>query len=129
MKTQRKNVTEFKEYLKKKVNKRKQLKLIANKSSKDKDYNLIKTSNAKSKLEETLEDIHALYVAYYIIKHNLIKQEKELDYLIECSKIYKKHYPGTYARQSFLSIYGYVNKQVNMLLDKFKDIEDDQKIN
>ena len=119
MKTQNENVIRFKNYLKRKILERKQLKLIANKSSKDKDYNWIKTSRAKSELEETLEDMHALYIAYYIVKHNLIKYEKELDYMIECSKIYKKHYTVYSTRQCFLSQYGYVNKKINEYLNKF----------
>lgn len=119
MKTQRENVIRFKNYLKKRITKRKQLKLLANKSSKDKDYNWNNTRRAKSELEETLEDIHALYIAYYIVKHNLIEQEKELDYIIECSKTYKKHYTYYTTKQCFLSQYGYVNKKINEYLNKF----------
>ena len=57
MKTLNENLIEFKKYLKYEIAKRKELKLIANRSSKDENYNLEETSNAKSKLEETLEDI------------------------------------------------------------------------
>lgn len=77
MKTLNENLIEFKKYLKSEIAKRKELKLIANRSSKDENYNLEETSNAKSKLEETLEDIHAINVAYYIVKHNLNLDEQK----------------------------------------------------
>ena len=77
MKTLNRNLIEFKKYLKSEIAKRKELKLIANRSSKDENYNLEETSNAKSKLEETLEDIHAINVAYYIVKHNLNLDEQK----------------------------------------------------
>lgn len=119
MENQKENVIRFKYYLKKRVNERKQLKLVANKSSKAKDYNWLKSSYAKAELEDTLEDMHALYIAYYIVKHDLISKEKELDYLIECSKTFKKHYTVYTTKQCFLSQYGYVNKKINEYLNKF----------
>ena len=88
MKTLNKNLIEFKKYLKSEIAKRKELKLIANRSSKDENYNLEETSNAKSKLEETLEDIHAINVAYYIVKHNLNLDEQK-KYLVYCNETYK----------------------------------------
>lgn len=83
MKTLNENLIEFKKYLKSEIAKRKELKLIANRSSKDENYNLEETSDAKSKLEETLEDIHAINVAYYIVKHNLnLDEQKSIQYTV-----------------------------------------------
>lgn len=46
MKTHKENVIRFKNYLKKRIAERKQLKLLANKSSKDKDYNWLKNQQS-----------------------------------------------------------------------------------
>lgn len=117
MKTLNENLIEFKKYLKSEIAKRKELKLIANRSSKNENYNLEETSNAKSKLEETLEDIHAINVAYYIVKHNLNLDEQK-KYLVYCNETYKKHYMFSY--QTFTNEYYYLYKRIQQLIKKYK---------
>ena len=117
MKTLNKNLIEFKKYLKSEIAKRKELKLIANRSSKDENYNLEETSNAKSKLEETLKDIHAINVAYYIVKHNLNLDEQK-KYLVYCNETYKK--PHMFSYQTFTNEYYYLYKRIQQLIKKYK---------
>lgn len=116
MKTLNENVIKFKKYLKSEITKRKELKLIANRSSKDENYNLTESSNAKSKLEDTLEDIHAINVAYYIVKHNL-NLDKQKEYLAYCNETYKKHY--MYSYQTFTNEYYYLYKRIQQLIKKY----------
>lgn len=116
MKTLNENVIKFKKYLKSEITKRKELKLIANRSSKDENYNLAESSNAKSKLEDTLEDIHAINVAYYIVKHNL-NLDKQKEYLAYCNETYKKHY--MYSYQTFTNEYYYLYKRIQQLIKKY----------
>lgn len=118
MKTLNENLIEFKKYLKSEIAKRKELKLIANRSSKDENYNLEETSNAKSKLEETLEDIHAINVAYYIVKHNLNLDEQK-KYLVYCNETYKKPYIFSYP-QTFTNEYSYRYNRIQQLIKKYK---------
>lgn len=116
MKALNENVIKFKKYLKSEIAKRKELKLIANRSSKDENYNLTESSNAKSKLEDTLEDIHAINVAYYIVKHNL-NLDKQKEYLAYCNETYKKHY--MYSYQTFTNEYYYLYKRIQQLIKKY----------
>lgn len=116
MKTLNENVIKFKKYLKSEIAKRKELKLIANRSSKEENYNLAESSNAKSKLEDTLEDIHAINVAYYIVKHNL-NLDKQKEYLAYCNETYKKHY--MYSYQTFTNEYYYLYKRIQQLIKKY----------
>lgn len=126
MKTLNKNLIEFKKYLKSEIAKRKELKLIANRSSKDKNYNIVDSSNAKTKLCETIEDIYALNAAYYIVKHNL-NLEQQLEYLMYCAETYKKYYLSYLA---FTNKYYSLNRNIQNLIKKYSYSNyDESKIN
>lgn len=77
MKTLKKNVQNFKNILLEAQTKHIELKNIARMSSKDPKFNQEETSIAQSKLVSDTDNLHRMYIAYYIVKHNIQGEKRE----------------------------------------------------
>lgn len=125
MKTLKKNVQEFKEYMLEQEAQHTSIKKIANMSSNNDEWHPLKIASARNTVKSKKYEMRVLYTAYYIVKHNL-NEDTRLIYLRKLAEQFKKWYKndGT-PDYNYVSGDSYFTSSVYKLVDKFSNEKDE----